>query len=227
MKRRALRLVLLLTLALPAGAVGGCSGGDDSSSDDSGPPNVPFQPFLEEFNGGLASWRLTPHVPTHQMGAGNPLPSMEVGSSTGQATGGLSIRTFDVSNGLVVEADVYWQPPSGGATAEPQFWIGLSDEDDATGISGVAAGMWVDDAEVLHFQVNGADIGETAAPSTGTWHRFTTTIRSDRVVEFRVDDVLLRTGGFLDSWYLVRAIEACGIGYPERPIFDNVAARLP
>ena len=87
--------------------------------------------------------------------------------------------------------------------------------------------MWVDASNVLHFQVNGADIGTTAAPTPGAWHRFTTTIRADRVVEFRVDGALLLTGGIVDSLYLTRPVEACGLGYPERPRFDNVAARLP
>ncbi len=227
MSARRVLLVLLLAGPLLTGAEGSCSQISESSDPEVPDPTSPADPFLDAFNGGLTYWRLTAPVPNHQMGSGNPLPSMEVGSATALATGGLTVRTFNISNGLVIEADVYWQAPSISTTAEPQVWIGLSDEDDPTGTPGVAAGMWVDNSEVVHFQVNGADIGTAQAPTPGSWHRFATTIRADRVVEFRIDGQLRLTGGSVDSLYLIRPVEACGIGYPERPRFDNVGARLP
>lgn len=227
LNRRIILLVGLLAAPLLTGAEGGCGRVDYSSHNDPEDPNSPAQPFLDPFNDGFASWRLTATLPNHQMGVGNPLPSMEVGSPSTLATGGLTSRKFNITSGLVVEADVFWQSPTGSTTVVPEVWVGLSDEDEPTGTRGVAAGMWVDGSGALHFQVNGADIAQETAPSPGSWHRFTTTIRADRVVEFRVDGTLRLTGGSVDSWYLVRPIEACGFGYPERPRIDNVTARLP
>jgi hypothetical protein len=228
MSARRLLLLFLLVSPFLAGAEGGsCTRLDDPSEEEEPNPANPAQPFLDAFNGGLVLWRLTVPVPNYELTAGNPFPSMEVGSQTTLATGGLTVRKFDASGGLLVEADVFRQAPTANTTAAPQFWVGLSDEDDPTGTPGVAAGVRMDAAGTLHFQVNGADIGTTQAPSAGAWHRFTTTIRVDRVVEFRIDGQLVLTGGVLDSTYLVRAIEACGIGFPERPQFDNVGGRLP
>src|SRR5262245_1445002 len=224
------RFLLAFVLGVPllVGAEGGsCTKISESGEDDVPDPNSPAEPFLDQFNGGLVNWRLTTPIPNNQMGAGNPLPSMEVGSISTLATGGLTVRKFDITNGLLIEADVYRLASTASTTADPQFWVGLADDDDPTGTPGVAVGMWMDGSEVLHLQVNGADIGTAAMPSPGAWHRFTTTIRADRVVEFRVDGSLLLTGGSVDSVFLIRPIEACGIGYPERPRFDNVNARLP
>ena len=224
--RRAL-LLLLFAVPLLTGAEGSCTRISEDGEDEDPDPYSPAQPFLDQFTAGLVNWRLTAPIPNNQLGSGNPLPCMEVGSLSTLATGGLTVRQFDITNGLVIEADVFWQPPSVSTTAEPQFWIGLTDDSDPTGAVGVAVGMRVDTSEVLHFMVNGTDIGTTSAPAPGTWHRFTTTIRADRVVEFRVDNNLLLTGGSVDSVFLVRAVEACGVGYPERPRFDNVSVRLP
>lgn len=227
LKRLRIPLIALVLAAPLLGAERSCTRVDESDDDPASNPNSPAQPFTDSFNGGLVNWRLTPNIPNNQMGAGNPLPSMEVGSVSTLATGGITVRKFDASAGLVIEADVYWQAPSVQTTADPELWIGLADEEDPTGTRGLAAGMWVDDAGTLHFQVNGADIGTATAPSVSNWHRFATTVRADRVVEFRVDGSLLFSGGSLDSWHLVRPVEACGIGYPERPRIDNVVARLP
>ena len=228
MSARRLLLLFLLASPLLAGAEGGsCTRLDDSSEEEDPDPTNPAQPFLDAFNGGLVLWRLTVPIPNYRLTAGNPFPSMEVGSQTTLPTGGLTVRKFDITNGLLVEADVFSLAPTANTTADPRFWVGLSDEDDPTGTVGVAAGVYVDAGNTLHFQVNGADIGTTQGPSRGAWHRYTTTIRADRVVEFRVDGQLLMTGGSVDSFYLVRAIEACGIGFPERPQFDNVGGRLP
>jgi hypothetical protein len=223
------RFIFLVLLAAPfmIGAEGNCrritGPGDDEIPD----PNNPAKPFLDQFTGGLVNWRLTAPIPNHQLGAGNPLPSLEVGSISTLVTGGVTVRKFDITNGLVIEADVFWEAATGQTTAIPQVWIGLSEDDDPTGNPGVAAGMWVDDAGSIHFQVNAADIGEATAPSAGAWHRFTTTIRADRVVEFRIDGNLQLTGGSVDSGYLIKPVEACGIGYPQRPRIDNVNVRLP
>ncbi len=46
-------------------------------------------------------------------------------------------------------------------------------------------------------------------------------------MEFRIDGNLQLTGGSVDSWYLIKPVEACGIGYPQRPKIDNVNVRLP
>ena len=228
MSARRFLLLMLLVSPFLAGAEGGsCSRINDMSEEDDPNNTSPAQPFLDAFNGGLVLWRLTVPIPNYEMTAGNPFPSMEVGSQTTLATGGLTVRKFDASGGLVVEADVFLQAPTANTTADPRFWFGLSDEDDPTGTPGVAAGVLVDPGNTLHFQVNGADIGTTQGPARGAWHRYTTTIRADRVVEFRVDSQLRLTGGVLDSVYLVRSIEACGIGFPERPQFDNVGGRLP
>lgn len=227
MKLRPFLLALLLAAPVLSGAEGSCRRINDSGDEENPDPTSPATPFLDSFNGGLTFWRLTVPTPNYQLGGGNPLPSMEVGSISALATGGLTVRKFNISGGLLIEADVLRLAATAQTTVDPQFWIGLSDEDDPTGTPGVAAGMWVDASNILHFQVNGADIGAASAPSAGVWHRFTTTIRSDRVVEFRVDGGLLLTGGFVDSFFLTRPIEACGLGYPERPRFDNVAARLP
>jgi len=227
MKWRPLVFVLIIAAPVLTGAERSCTILDDSSSEDPEDPNNPAQPFLDEFTGGLVFWRLTVPIPAQDMATGNPLPSMSVGSVSTLVTGGVTVRRFDISNGLVIEADLLLEAPSASTTANPEAWVGLSDVDDPTGTPGLAAGMRVDDASVLHFQVNGADIGQAAAPATGAWHRYSTTIRADRVVEFRVDGALLLTGGTVDAAHLVRPVEACGIGYPERPKFDNVVARLP
>lgn len=226
LNRRYLLLALLLAAPL-LGAEGSCSRINDSGDDEVPGPTNPAQPFTDAFNGGLVNWRLTAPIPNHQLGNGNPLPSMEVGSVSTLATGGVTIRKFDISNGLVIEADVFRQAATGQTTAIPEVWVGLADEDDPTGVRGVAAGFWIDDSDTIHFQVNGADVGQGTAPAAGAWHRFVTTIRADRVVEFRVDGTLLLTAGSVDSWHLVRPIEACGIGYPERPKIDNVYVHLP
>ena len=227
MRTRPLLILLLAMAPLLAGGHGSCTVLEESAPDDADTNSDPAQPFLDGFNAGLIFWRLTTPIPREDLTAGNPLPSMEVGSVTGLATGGVTIRKFDISRGLVVEADVYWEPPSGATTAMPEAWVGLSDEDDPTGTPALAAGLRVDPAGTLHFQVNGADVGTTQAPAAGGWRRFSTAIRVDRVVEFRVDGVLLLTGGVVAAEHTVRPVEACGIGSPERPRFDNVAARLP
>lgn len=226
MRHRLLFLLLVLAPFLVA-SEGSCIRLDDPSGDDSDDPDGPASPFLDAFNGGLIQWRTTPFAPNYQMTQGNPMPSLEVGSASGLATGGVTARKFDISNGLIIEADVFWQAPGASTTAAPQLWFGLSDEDDPIGAVGVAAGMRLDDASVLHLQVNGADVGQLPAPSAGSWHTFSTTIRADRVVEFRVDGTLQLTGGSVDAANLVKPVEAVGIGYPERPKFDNVSVRVP
>lgn len=219
-------LVLLLLLPALLGAERSCSILDDSGSDDPDDPNSPAQPFADSFE-ALVQWRLTVPIPNHQMGSGNPHPSMEVGSLSTMATGGVTVRRFDISKGLVIEADLYWEGPSSSTTAAPQAWVGLADVDDPTGTPALAAGQLIDSAGGVHFQVNGVDIGQGSGPGGGAWHRYTTTIRADRVVEFRIDGALVLTGGVVDAAHTVRPVEACGIGYPERPRIDNVVARLP
>jgi hypothetical protein len=221
--------LLLLLLLVPAllGAERSCTRIDDSDADDPSNPNNPAQPFADSFNGGLLNWRLTAPIPNHQLGSGNPLPSMEVGSLSTLVTGGVTVRRFDISGGLVIEADIFWQPPSASTTAAPEAWVGLADADDPTGTPAVAAGMLIDSAGAVHYQVNGIDIGQGPGPGGGAWHTYTTTIRTDRVVEFRIDGALVLTGGVVDAAHAVRPVEACGVGYPERPRIDNVVARLP
>lgn len=227
MKMRPLVFAVLLAAPVLAGAERSCQVLDDSSGDDPSDPTSPAQPFLDAFNGGLVFWRLTSPIPREDLATGNPLPSMEVGSVSTLVTGGVTVRRFDTTGGLLIEADVFWEAPSASTTAMPEAWVGLSDDDDPVGTPQLAAGIRVDDAGILHYQVNGVDIGTGAAPAAGSWHRFSTTIRVDRVVEFRVDGSLVLTGGSLDPAHLVRPVEACGIGFPERPKFDNVSAKLP
>src|SRR6267142_297039 len=111
--RRFLCLVVLLAAPLMTGAEGNCSKISESSKDKSPYPNSPADPFLDSFNGGLINWWLTVPIPTHQLGDGNPLPSMEVGSVSTLVTGGVTVRKFDISNGLLIEADVFWESPTG------------------------------------------------------------------------------------------------------------------
>jgi hypothetical protein len=226
MRHRLLFLLLVMAPFLVA-SEGSCIRLDDPSSDEPDDPDGPPSPFLDEFNGGLIQWRTTPFAPNYQMTQGNPLPSLEVGSASGLATGGVTARKFDTSDGLVIEADVFWQAPGPSTTATPQVWIGLSDEDDPMGAVGVAAGMWLDASAILHLQVNGADVGQLAAPPAGSWHKLSTTIRADRVVEFRVDGALRLTAGQVDATYLEKPVEVVGIGYPERPRIDNVSIKVP
>src|SRR5688572_28316924 len=135
------RLALLLLLApLLAGAERSCKVLDDEAEDDPIAPSDPADPFLDEFTGGLVQWCLTSPIPNHQLGTGNPLPSLEVGSLSGLTTGGVTARKFDLSYGLVVEADVFWLPPTPATTAQPRAWVGISDEDDPTGSQALAAG---------------------------------------------------------------------------------------
>lgn len=220
-------LPLLLLAPLLTGAEGSCRQINGDAEPEVPDPFSAEQPFQDGFSGGLVNWRLTAPIPNHQLGSGNPIPCMEVGSVSTLVTGGVSVRKFTIANGLVIEADVYWQAPSAQTTADPEVWIGLADEDDPTGVRGLAAGMWVDTNDTIHYQVNGVDIGTASAPGAGAWHRFVTTIRVDRVVEFRVDGALQLTGGSVDNFHAIRPVEAYGIGYPERPRFDNVVVRLP
>jgi hypothetical protein len=220
-------LILLLLAPLLAGAERSCKVLDDSADDEPVAPSDPADPFLDEFAGGLVQWRLTAPIPNHQLGTGNPLPSLEVGSLSGLTTGGVTVRKFDLSKWLVVEADVFWLPPTPATTAPPRAWVGISDEDDPTGGQALAAGILIDSDGTVHFQVNGTDIGQSPNLQGLEWHRFTITMRADRVVEFRIDGGLALTGGSVDASHTARPVEACGIGYPERPRIDNVEARLP
>jgi hypothetical protein len=139
----------------------------------------------------------------------------------------VTARKFDLSKGLVAEADIFWLPPTPATTAQPEAWFGISDEDEPTGGKGLAAGILISPDGTVHYVVNGADIGSFSNLPGLEWHTFRITMRADRVVEFRVDGSLVITGGVVDASHTARPVKACGIGYPERARIDNVAARLP
>lgn len=224
---RFLALVLLAT-ALAAADEGSCSVLDDRTSDDPADPADPAAPFNDNFNGGLVFWRAAPAAgPGQDVSLGNPLPAMQVGSQALTPTGAVTIRKFDISAGLIIEADVYTEPPSPPPAAAPAVWVGLSDLDDPTATPALAAGQYIDVGGTIHFQINGADAGSAAAPATGQWNRLSTTIKADRTVEFRVNGALLLTAGTVDAAHLVRPVKVGGDGYPERPHIDNVSARRP
>jgi hypothetical protein len=220
--------LILLAAALAAADEGSCSILNDTTSDDPANPADPAAPFSDNFNGGLIFWRGAPAAgPGHDPGSGNPLPAMQVGSQALTPTGAVTLRMFDISAGLVIEADVFTLPPSPPPAAPPAVWFGLSDQDEPTATPVLAAGQYIDAAGTIHFQINGGDAGTASAPPTGQWNRLTTLIKPDRTVEFRVNGAVALTAGTVDAAHLVRPVKAGGDGYPERPHIDNVAARRP
>lgn len=224
---RFLTLILIAT-ALAAADKGNCSILNDTASDDPADPADPAAPFNDNFNGGLIFWRGAPAAgPGQDVSSGNPLPAMQVGSQALTPTGAVTLRTFDISAGLIIEADVFTEPPSPPPAAAPAVWVGLSDLDDPTATPVLAAGQYIDAGGTIHFQINGAVVGSTAAPPTGQWNRLSTTIKPDRTVEFRVNGMLLLTAGTVDAAHTVRPVKVGGDGYPERPHIDNVSARRP
>jgi len=220
--------LLLLATALAAADKGNCSVLNDTTSDDPDDPADPAAPFSDNFNGGLVFWRPAPAAgPGQDVSSGNPLPAMQVGSQALTPTGAVTIRKFDISAGLVIEADVYTEPPSPPPAAAPAVWVGLSDLDDPTATPVLAAGHYIDSGGTIHFLINGSVVGSTSGPATGQWNRLSTTIKADRSVEFRVNGTLLLSAGTVDAAHLVRPVKVGGDGYPERPHIDNVSARLP
>ncbi|HEY3227063.1 MAG TPA: hypothetical protein VGK61_08735, partial [Planctomycetota bacterium] len=142
-------------------------------------------------------------------------------------TGAVTLTTFDFSEGLVIEADVYYEPASPPPAAAPALWVGLSPTADPTTTPDLAAGQYIDAAGTLHLQVNGADVGATTAPLTGQWHRLSTTIRSDGQVEFRLNGAPIGAGGQINSGFNGNPMKVGGDGYPERPKIDNVSVYKP
>jgi len=200
---------------------------DDPSKDPDALP-APVQSFSDNFSGGLTFWRgAIPDAPGLDITMGNPVPSMQVGSAALRPTGAVTLATFDFSQGLVLEADIFYEAASPPPAAAPSLWVGLSPTVDPTTTPELAAGQYIDTVGTIHFQVNGVDVGATTAPLTGQWHRISTTIRTDGQVEFRLNGSLLGTGGQINSSYNGYPMKVGGDGYPERPKIDNVSVHKP
>jgi len=187
---------------------------------------TPVQSFSDNFSGGLSFWRgAVPDSPGLDITQGNPVPAMQVGSAALRPTGAVTLSTFDFSEGLIIEADIYYETASPPPAAAPDLWVGLSPTAEPTTIPDLAAGQYIDATGTLHLQVNGVDVGATTAPLTGQWHRLSTTIRTDGQVEFRLNGTLIGSGGQVNSAYNGMPMKVGGDGYPERPKIDNVSVR--